>query len=361
VQTDSVKYTKKNEAAKPFEAGGEASLEFYCNRGNCSLFMLAGHTKKRPHNLVLGRLYDFHMYDMLELGVDKFTPMKAFPGASKVQAGNKVRREGGRAWCRQKAGAAPRLGCDGGSASSCSRSVCALASRPASTQQAALHRDSCWHDGAMWPRRAQACLACAAPTSLSLHPDAPPLPCPPQPCMIFVGDKFESEGPMKLAKSMLLDVFRGQEVDNINLAGLDHVVVAVALDSSKLLLRQYAIKLKKSGTKVGRCWVQGWMCGRGGQLSAGQELGRCWLVAVVQVQVVAAVVRRLVVLASRVLSGCGGDAMLHVLGQQECSLGTSCKHGYRHDVCAAHAQHKQAWLLTPLGLPPACAGPPRGS
>lgn len=114
VQTDSVKYTKKNEAAKPFEAGGEASLEFYCNRGNCSLFMLAGHTKKRPHNLVLGRLYDFHMYDMLELGVDKFTPMKAFPGASKVQAGNKVRREGGRVWCRQEAGAALRLGCAGG-------------------------------------------------------------------------------------------------------------------------------------------------------------------------------------------------------------------------------------------------------
>lgn len=129
--------------------------------------------------------------------------------------------------------------------------------------------------------------------------------------MIFVGDKFESEGPMKLAKSMLLDVFRGQEVDNINLAGLDHVVVAVALDSGKLLLRQYAIKLKKSGTKVRRCW-QGCLCVGGGQLRAGQALARCLLVAVVQV--VAGVVRCLLLLGSRVFSGCGGAAMLHVHG-----------------------------------------------
>jgi hypothetical protein len=72
-----------------------------------------------------------------------------------------------------------------------------------------------------------------------------------KPCIIFVGDKFESEPGMRLAKSVVLDFFRGQEVDNVNLAGLDHVLVAVALDGTKLLLRQYAIRLKKSGTKVG--------------------------------------------------------------------------------------------------------------
>ena len=40
---------------------------------------------------------------------------------------------------------------------------------------------------------------------------------PPQPCMIFAGEQFENNADFKLAKSMLLDMFRGRVVEKINL------------------------------------------------------------------------------------------------------------------------------------------------
>jgi ribosome production factor 2 len=49
-----------------------------------------------------------------------------------------------------------------------------------------------------------------------------------QPCVIFVGEKFESVPALALAKSLLLDMFRGEPVDKINLAGIDRVVMAGA-------------------------------------------------------------------------------------------------------------------------------------
>ena len=64
-----LKLSRKNEAVRPFESGGEGSLEFLCLKADCSLFCLANHSKKRPHNLVLGRMFDFKILDMLELGV----------------------------------------------------------------------------------------------------------------------------------------------------------------------------------------------------------------------------------------------------------------------------------------------------
>jgi ribosome production factor 2 len=64
-----LKLTRKNEQVRPFEAGGELSLEFLARKADCSLFALGSHSKKRPHNLVLGRMFDFRVLDMLELGV----------------------------------------------------------------------------------------------------------------------------------------------------------------------------------------------------------------------------------------------------------------------------------------------------
>ncbi len=66
---ESLKLSRSNENVRPFEVGGEASLEFLARKADCSLFVLASHSKKRPHNLVLGRMFDFRLLDMIELGV----------------------------------------------------------------------------------------------------------------------------------------------------------------------------------------------------------------------------------------------------------------------------------------------------
>ncbi len=38
-----------------------------------------------------------------------------------------------------------------------------------------------------------------------------------QPCFVFVGDGFDSKSELKMAKSLLLDFFRGRQIDAINL------------------------------------------------------------------------------------------------------------------------------------------------
>ena len=64
-----LKLSRKNDSVRPFESGGEVTLEFLCQKADCSLVCLGSHNKKRPHNLVLGRTFDFKLLDMLELGV----------------------------------------------------------------------------------------------------------------------------------------------------------------------------------------------------------------------------------------------------------------------------------------------------
>eukprot|EP00871_Galdieria_phlegrea_P000990 jgi/Galph1/1892/GphlegSOOS_G569.1 len=68
----------------PFESGEEASIEFLCQRNDCSLFILGNHTKKRPNNVVIGRLFDFQLLDMLELGVTEFKSLKEFEAAKQL-------------------------------------------------------------------------------------------------------------------------------------------------------------------------------------------------------------------------------------------------------------------------------------
>ncbi|KAK9824979.1 hypothetical protein WJX81_002634 [Elliptochloris bilobata] len=158
---DAQLFTRRNADVRPFEPGGEASLEFFADKADCGVFCLASHSKKRPHNLTLGRFFDRRLLDLLELGVEKFRPLKAFGAAgTAVQAGNK-------------------------------------------------------------------------------------------PCFVFVGEQFDNVPEFKLAKSLLLDMFRGRLVDGINLKGITNVMFVTALDRV-LLLRQYAVAMKKSGTKIPR-------------------------------------------------------------------------------------------------------------
>ncbi|KAI3913062.1 hypothetical protein MKW98_000644, partial [Papaver atlanticum] len=73
-----IRYTRKNDNIRPFENGGETSLEFYSLKTDCSLFVYGAHSNKRPNNLILGRTYDHHNYDLVEVGVENFKSMKDF-------------------------------------------------------------------------------------------------------------------------------------------------------------------------------------------------------------------------------------------------------------------------------------------
>ena len=91
MQGNTLKFSRKNTEILPFEAGGEVKLEQYTSKADCGQFVLGNHTKKRPNNLILGRLYDGRLYDLLELGIDNFRSIKSHGAASAtVQSSNKV-------------------------------------------------------------------------------------------------------------------------------------------------------------------------------------------------------------------------------------------------------------------------------
>jgi len=79
---ESVRFSRKNDQVKPFEAGGEVPLEFMCQKNDCSLFAVASHSKKRAHNIVLGRMYDYHLFDQLEIGIEEQETIQEFGSAA---------------------------------------------------------------------------------------------------------------------------------------------------------------------------------------------------------------------------------------------------------------------------------------
>jgi len=68
---------------RPFE--DPSSIEFFAQKNDTSQFIFGSHNKKRPHNLVFGRLFDYQMLDMCELGVLEFN----IPDKMDVSAENK--------------------------------------------------------------------------------------------------------------------------------------------------------------------------------------------------------------------------------------------------------------------------------
>jgi len=88
---------RKNDI-RPFEDA--ASLEFLGGKNDAPLFLFCSHNKKRPHNLVLGRLFDSHMYDMVELGVTKYTGLTEYGGSKKSVGSHPLMVFAGEAWER---------------------------------------------------------------------------------------------------------------------------------------------------------------------------------------------------------------------------------------------------------------------
>ena len=65
--------TKQSHDYVPFE--NVADLEQFCKKYDCSHFALGSHTKKRPNNLILGRLFNYQMLDMVEFGITDYQPL----------------------------------------------------------------------------------------------------------------------------------------------------------------------------------------------------------------------------------------------------------------------------------------------
>ncbi|KAJ2951123.1 hypothetical protein O0L34_g5511 [Tuta absoluta] len=82
---DAAYLTRKNDIV-PFE---DASLiEKLCDKKEAALFGVGSHSKKRPHNVILGRTFNYNILDMIELGADNYKAMSEFQNA-KVLAGLK--------------------------------------------------------------------------------------------------------------------------------------------------------------------------------------------------------------------------------------------------------------------------------
>jgi ribosome production factor 2 len=76
----------KNNDILPFE--GAAPLEFLSSKNDSSLFAMVSHSKKRPNNLVIGRMFDHALLDMMEFSVLSHQALEEFPG-EKCHLGSK--------------------------------------------------------------------------------------------------------------------------------------------------------------------------------------------------------------------------------------------------------------------------------
>jgi len=146
-------YAKKNDIL-PFE--DHTKIEQFSKKLDKSLFVFGNHNKKRPHNLIFGRLFDHQMLDMIELGVKNYKGLKAFKN-EKIAAGSK-------------------------------------------------------------------------------------------PCLLFSGQAFERSPEIKRLKNLFIDFFRGPEVTNIRLAGVEHCLQFTAAKEGVIQMRSYKILLKKSSS-----------------------------------------------------------------------------------------------------------------
>lgn len=85
-----------------------------------------------------------------------------------------------------------------------------------------------------------------------------------KPLVCFAGSAFESPTPNEytLAKSVLLDFFKGPDVDSVDVEGLQYMISlsvgeeSVADQKPKINLRVYLIKTRKSGQRLPRVEVE---------------------------------------------------------------------------------------------------------
>ncbi|BFZ53672.1 rRNA-binding ribosome biosynthesis protein rpf2 [Savitreella phatthalungensis] len=77
---DSLSFNRrKDNQVLPFEDA--SSIEFFAEKNDASIVVLGSHSKKRPHNIVFARTFDYKLLDMLEVGVEgeKVKLLRDFP------------------------------------------------------------------------------------------------------------------------------------------------------------------------------------------------------------------------------------------------------------------------------------------
>ncbi|CAH1394826.1 unnamed protein product [Nezara viridula] len=72
---DAIKLGEKNDFL-PFESSSE--IERLCKKHDTSLVFFGSHNKKRPNNLILCRMYDHSILDMVELGIKNYRGISEF-------------------------------------------------------------------------------------------------------------------------------------------------------------------------------------------------------------------------------------------------------------------------------------------
>lgn len=79
-------HLQKKNPILPFE--DILPVERLSQKHDASLFCMATHSKKRPNNLILGRMFDHHILDMVELGLENYKGLEEFKN-TKISAGTK--------------------------------------------------------------------------------------------------------------------------------------------------------------------------------------------------------------------------------------------------------------------------------
>lgn len=69
-------FLRKSHDVRPFDEIG--SIEQMAVRQDCSLFIVGTHQKKRPDNLIIGRLFADHLLDMFEFGVSNYKGIQEY-------------------------------------------------------------------------------------------------------------------------------------------------------------------------------------------------------------------------------------------------------------------------------------------
>ena len=77
--------TRKNDI-RPFE--DITPIEQFASKLNSPLFMFTSHNKKRPHNLIMGRMFEHNLLDMVEFGIENYKGLNEFK-VSKISTGIK--------------------------------------------------------------------------------------------------------------------------------------------------------------------------------------------------------------------------------------------------------------------------------